>query len=201
MLKRWYFQAIASRSLRRVSAVVACSHNDQRMFEPIADRVQLIENAVRIPYALELSRKRANRFLYVGRLAPNKEVPNLLNAWAVASRQRPGLELHLAGPDTDGQLGSYERLLNKLGIQSSAKFLGNIDDDSLIREFREASVFVSASSQEGFGLSAVEAMGYGCIPLLNRNSAFTRLLVDQFPRLPYRLCKLSFSGTANRPTC
>ena len=51
---------------------------------------------------------------------------------------------------------------------SNVEFTGFIDDETLYSLYREASVYVQASLHEGFGLSLVEAMLGGCIPVVTR---------------------------------
>jgi alpha-1,3-mannosyltransferase len=48
----------------------------------------------------------------------------------------------------------------------------------LIEEYARARVFVSASEHEGFGISAVEAMAAGCVPVLSDIPAFRRLVTN-----------------------
>jgi len=63
-----------------------------------------------------------------------------------------------------------------LGIGDRVTFTGAVSDAELIDEYARARVFVSASEHEGFGISAVEAMAAGCVPVLSDIPAFRRLI-------------------------
>jgi alpha-1,3-mannosyltransferase len=63
-----------------------------------------------------------------------------------------------------------------LGIGDRVTFVGPVSDADLIAEYARARVFVSASEHEGFGISAVEAMAAGCVPVLSDIAAFRRLV-------------------------
>lgn len=174
-VKRLYFFGLQNLVMRHVDAVAACSKTDAALFERISARVVLIENAVDTSMYLALSRDRQQqgRCLYVGRLSDNKGIPDLLGAFAAAKRQGAAFQLRLVGRDSDGNRANYARLAAALGIGDRVVFVGEIDQQDLLEEYRLAQVFVSASRYEGFGLSAIEAKAAGCQLILNANAAFT----------------------------
>ena len=67
-------------------------------------------------------------------------------------------------------------LAGELGIGDRVTFTGAVSDAELVEEYARARVFVSASEHEGFGISAVEAMAAGCVPVLSDIAAFRRLV-------------------------
>lgn len=105
-----------------------------------------------------------NRLLFVGRLDTNhsyKRVDLLLEALRALATQHPSLSLHVVG---SGNLrAEHEQLSRRMGIENRVTFLGDVDDESLRKEYQEAAVFVlpSPTSSEGFGLVTVEAMACG----------------------------------------
>jgi alpha-1,3-mannosyltransferase len=52
----------------------------------------------------------------------------------------------------------------------------NVDDAAMPERLSRCSYFVSASQYEGFGLTAVEALGAGLIPVLNAIPSFTKIV-------------------------
>ena len=173
-IKNIYFHRLIPRVLRHVDVVAACSSSDAALFARVTGRVTLIENAIDVRPYLELSvaEKLRNRVLYVGRLAENKGVGNLLRAAAFARSAGANFDLRLVGPDADNTRPAFEALARELGLADCVTFTGRVDQEQLIKEYAQAAVCVSASRYEGFGLSALEAKAAGCRLLLNANEAF-----------------------------
>jgi alpha-1,3-mannosyltransferase len=116
------------------------------------------------------------RVITVGRLAPNKNLPALLQMFARARELRPSLSLAVVG---DGYLRTeLEQQAAELNIASAARWTGEIDDASLRAELGTAEIFLSAASYEGFGLALLEAMAAGLIPVVNGIEAFRDVIVD-----------------------
>ena len=90
--------------------------------------------------------------LGVGTLEPRKNLPALLDAFALLRQRRPELTLALAGLE-----GWEERPLEGEGV----RLLGFVPDDELARLYRGASAFAYPSRFEGFGIPVVEALASG----------------------------------------
>ena len=90
--------------------------------------------------------------LAVSTLEPRKNLPALVEAFAVLRRQRPELTLVLAGLS-----GWEDRPLDAEGV----RLLGFVEDDELARLYRGASAFAYPSTFEGFGMPVVEALASG----------------------------------------
>jgi glycosyltransferase involved in cell wall biosynthesis len=95
--------------------------------------------------------------LFAGRLAPNKGLPHLIEAWAgLAPSKR--LPLVLVGEDW-GMRASLERRALELGVDREMVFLGNVRDiHDYVAVFAGATLFVLPSEYEAFGLVLLEAM-------------------------------------------
>ncbi len=180
LVKRLWFHGVQRAVLAGVKAVVAGSRNDQTLFERVSRRVVLIENAVDVEplLALPATGRIAERCLYVGRLSANKGLPALLGAFGAARRLGRAFTLHCVGPDPDGMRSTLERLAREADIAAQVTFTGEVDADRLRREYAEATLFVSASRYEGFGLSAIEARAAGCRLVLQANDAFRANFAD-----------------------
>lgn len=176
-LKRLYFNAITRRSLKS-AVVVPNSASDERRFGPYAHRAFRINNA--IDYAAFAARPRQRvpgRIVTVGRLAPNKNLAGLLNAFALAHLTRPDLSLVVVG---DGQLRTeLERQAAMLKIVDAVRWAGEVNDAALCAELSEAEIFASAATYEAFGLALLEAMAAGVIPVANDIEAFRDVLVNE----------------------
>lgn len=101
-------------------------------------------------------------FLFAGRFVKEKNLPLLLEAWAIFSAAHPQARLVLAG---DGpEKAGIERLLADPGLRSSIRFAGVAQD--VAAYYRAADFFVLPSDTEGMSNALLEAMSCGLIPLV-----------------------------------
>jgi glycosyltransferase involved in cell wall biosynthesis len=99
--------------------------------------------------------------VYVGRLAREKGLDVLLDAWVEVVRARPGARLRLLG---EGPVrSSLEQQAARLGIRSSVELTGAVADP--ISTLRAADLFILPSREEGMSIALLEAMALG-IPVL-----------------------------------
>ncbi|MBA2446886.1 MAG: glycosyltransferase family 4 protein [Chloroflexi bacterium] len=99
-----------------------------------------------------------------GRLAPIKGIHDIIGAMPVLARRCPSVRLEIAGEGPEEP--SLAALADRLGVRSAVDFLGWQTD--LEPMYRRWSVFVQPSHYEGFGMSALEAMGAG-LPVVATN--------------------------------
>lgn len=177
LFKRVYFNIFQRFVLKGVDRIAACSQSDLDLFKVISPKPELVLNAVDLNnlLALPLNQKVKNRFLYVGRLANNKGLSQLLTTFSELYKKEKDFELHIVGPDTDKCMVDLQTITENLSLMDNVKFLGKVTDEELLQEYKFANFFVSASEYEGFGLSAVEAQASGCQLILQNNSAFSSL--------------------------
>jgi glycosyltransferase involved in cell wall biosynthesis len=115
----------------------------------------------------------ARFLLFVGRLAPNKRVPVLIQAMAQLRDLVPPVHAVIVGDTGDVYRTEAERCLQQaqdLGIAEHVHFLGKLSEDELIAAYRSASLFVMPSAHEGFCLPVIEAMACG-LPVLAARAA------------------------------
>ncbi len=101
--------------------------------------------------------------LYVGRMARNKRLTDLVEALALVVEQHPDAVLLLVG---DNQFGSYREYASEvqqhaeaLGCDQHLIFTGQVP--RLEPYYRLCDLFVTASLHEGFCMPVVEAMSHG----------------------------------------
>lgn len=96
-------------------------------------------------------------FLYVGRFAPEKNLPLLLRAFRDVMSTHPECRLTLCG-DGPGRT-ALESLIIELGMQDSVTVIPWTQDVATI--MAEADVVCLSSDHEGWGMVLVEAMAVG----------------------------------------
>lgn len=136
-------------------------------FIPSTDEIAQSEARLRVKLPL------ACRFIiYVGGLAPHKNISGLLDGFAMAA-DKPGMEdIHIAlvgDPGGDGFHSNYDTLLQKVKndprLHARVHFTGYVSDEDLVLLYSSALAVALASFSEGFGLPAIEAMSCG-LPVL-----------------------------------
>jgi glycosyltransferase involved in cell wall biosynthesis len=113
--------------------------------------------------------------MFVGRLAPEKQLQSLIRGFAGAAAQRPEALLVLVG---DGpERPSLERMARDLGIDSRVRFTGRVNAADIPVWLKAADTFALVSSLEGFPCSLVEAMSVA-LPSVVSDIPANRQLID-----------------------
>ena len=95
----------------------------------------------------------------VGRLVPHKHFDTLIRVAAEARLAVPDLELVIVGEGYERP--SLEGLVASLGAEAWVSLPGRVDDEALVRYYREAWVVGATSNAEGFGMTLTEAAACG----------------------------------------
>jgi alpha-1,3-mannosyltransferase len=179
LLKRAYFALVARALLPRTEAVIADSTQDFALFRPITEKTVLIENGVDFARFAGL-RKEAEKglLLYVGRLASNKRVDNLIRVFRHVKARFNEARLVLVGCDFEGIASDLRNLAVGQGVGDAVIFAGEVSDVVMDKYLERAQLFVSASEYEGFGISTVEAMSASTVPVVNSIPPFQNLIED-----------------------
>lgn len=156
-------QYLLSASDASTAVSESLARDTRRLFCPGPDpcRIEVIPNFVdteRFSPQVEgsKSKKKHPRAVHVSNFRPVKRVPWLIEAFARAT-QGTQAELVLVG-DGPTRSESCERA-RRLGLGARVRFLG--ERDALPELLSPADVFLLSSSEESFGLSALEALSCG----------------------------------------
>jgi glycosyltransferase involved in cell wall biosynthesis len=104
--------------------------------------------------------------LYAGNIRPQKNIPRLVEAFAVARTQLENdpryknLRLIIIG-DEISKYPAVRRAVMQSRVEHAVRFLGFVPFDTLRVFYELASAFVFPSLYEGFGLPPLEAMASG----------------------------------------
>lgn len=161
----WLTRMMLPKMVRSVSRVIALDAETRReaVASGVSDhRIEIIRNAVLLQGAVQGRRRGESGFLFVGRLARQKRVACLLEAYSrLLQSNTSSPELVIAG-DGD-QRASLESAAARMGIASRCSFLGQVSgpEDALA----EAACLINPSESEGFPNAVLEALAYG-VPVL-----------------------------------
>ncbi|MEO8256949.1 MAG: glycosyltransferase [Acidobacteriota bacterium] len=141
-----------------------------RVDDSVAGKIQVIEHGIleldcpipdREHARVELKLEReAEVALFVGRISPHKGITDLIDAFAIASRDRPRLRLILAGAPEDS-FDPHEAQIRRLGVagkvQAYPRFVSEQFKATLYGAADVAVMPHKESSQSGMGLEALAA--------------------------------------------
>lgn len=165
--------------LHRSDAIICVSSAERdlllRDFPFAANKIEVIPNGVRVdelqravPYPSE-----DPVVLCVGRLEPYKRFDDVVRAFRdVKSPAR----LVIVGDGS--QLDELRSLAGRLGLAGRVDLVGAVDDDELYRWFRTASVLVSMSEHEAFGMVPLEAAAAGSRVVLSDIPAHREIFAE-----------------------
>ncbi len=116
--------------------------------------------------------------LFVGRLASNKGLVRLVDAFAPLVRQDPSATLVLVGAD-GGMAASVDQRARELGVAPAVRRLGFLaSEGELAAAYREARVAVLPSDYEAFGLVLLEALAQGTPVVASRVGGIPEVVED-----------------------
>jgi glycosyltransferase involved in cell wall biosynthesis len=106
--------------------------------------------------------------------APMKGIATLLEAFAKLRTERPELELLLVTRPVPG--GRTEKLIDRLSISDSVRFVHGISDAELVELMGSAEVACVPSLYEGFSLPTAELMACGTPLIASRAGAIPEVV-------------------------
>ena len=167
------YPALARRHARRAAHVVVPSRYTagevvRRLGVP-RERIAICPNGAP-PWTPRPAPPAAGHLLFVGSLAPRKNVAGLLAAYARLAAQRADVpDLVLAGGAApDGTDTEWRRALDDSRLAGRVRRTGYVDASTLRSLYVGACALVLPSFDEGFGLPALEAMTLG-VPVVASN--------------------------------
>jgi glycosyltransferase involved in cell wall biosynthesis len=133
------------------------------------------------PLRQKLGLEGASILLFVGRLAPNKRVPLLVEALGRLRALVPQVHAVVVGDTGDlyqAQADLCQQRATALGVADRLHLLGTIPDEALREAYRTADVLVMPSLAEGFCIPVIEAMACGVPVLAARAGALPETVGD-----------------------
>jgi glycosyltransferase involved in cell wall biosynthesis len=133
-----------------------------------------IELPPEVPVRDEALTARPIRLISVGRLERVRGLDDLLEALGLSGAEdRYRLTIVGDGPHRR----ALEDLAEARGLRRTVRFVGQVDDETLGRHWRESDLFVNPEwSQPAFGLTSLEALGWG-LPVLGTTTGATPEIV------------------------
>jgi glycosyltransferase involved in cell wall biosynthesis len=172
---------VLGRAAYQVSAFVCISKGlEQAVLErhPTGTLVRSIPYGVPIPESVAKKPNGRLRLAYVGRLAEEqKRISEVTHGLCRAVREVPGTEALIYG---DGPArAAVEQILREEGNGLPVQLVGFVENDQIPKHLLECHAVVLLSDHEGLGLSLLEGMASGVVPIGLRGApGVTEFVVD-----------------------
>jgi len=177
-----YYNMIEKRKIEAASAYIAVGlteyHNLRKHFDK---RVHLLSNGIK-PISVTIEKSTTQevkyKFLFLSRLHKKKGVVPLLEGWLNSKAFRHGAQLKIVGPD-EGELDKLNQIMTYRSMNintSTVSIKGPTYGAEKETMLREADFFVLPSLSEGFPTAVLEAMSYGCLPIISEGCNFPQAL-------------------------
>ncbi len=176
-IKKVWFNTLTRVSASAYRDVVCCSLSDLETFKPIAgSQATLIENGADTDkFADRASLRPVKGLITIGRFSTNKQLPRLIATMRALVDRDPDWRLTIAGVASDLSETDLRQAIAAHRLEHAVNLVVGASNEDIARFMEQASLFVSASDYEGFGLVAIEAMSAGLIPVLQPNDAYKAL--------------------------
>lgn len=127
-----------------------------------------------------------NALLTVSRLVPAKGLDRVIDAAALL-KNKVDFHLYMGGGSTSGEKSKEEEateaqllaMVKKYKIEDKVTFLGFVDHDNILPSYyRKADVFILGGRYEPFGLTPLEAMACGTVPIVSSVAGSREVIID-----------------------
>ncbi|HKK79919.1 MAG TPA: glycosyltransferase [Phaeodactylibacter sp.] len=174
-------QRLASRAYRAADGLTAVSHHMARQVESLAGghEVLVIPNSVDTDffYPKDQVRLPPRVLLSIGDPWYKKGHDITIKALAVLKSRGYYMELWL-GDKIPGRAALEKEICN-LGLQEQVKFLGLLSREEVRQVMHKASIYISASRVEPFGVTMIEALACGIPVIATRTAGGIDIIGDQ----------------------
>jgi len=168
--------------LKKVKAIIAVSNFTKKALTDIGipdNRIFVSSNAIDlngINKAERYSTEKVFDGAFVGRIAKEKGVFDLLEVWKKILKSKKNAKLLIIGSGLE--LASLERKIAANGLRDNVLIRGRCNNEELYGSLKSSKVFVFPSLFEGWGIAVAEALACG-IPVVAYNIPALREVFGQ----------------------
>jgi glycosyltransferase involved in cell wall biosynthesis len=172
------YPALAAAHARRADGIIV---NSQHTARQVVERFAIDPERITVCYPgnpgwpRQTTAPHGGAILFIGTAEPRKNLRCLIEAYESLRARRPDApDLVVAGAGSD----SLEAVLNRSPAKARIRLTGYVSDDVRQRLYREAAVLVLPSLDEGFGITALEAMTTGTPVVASNRGALPEVVGD-----------------------
>jgi glycosyltransferase involved in cell wall biosynthesis len=119
-----------------------------------------------------------NLVVTTSRLEPNKLLERIPQ---IAAQTGKNIQFAIIGRlCSKATLSNLQTLVKKLGLTDRVKFYPNASAETKIDLLKRAKIYLHTMVGEHFGISIVEAMALGCVPIVHNSGGMTEFVPPQY---------------------
>lgn len=120
-----------------------------------------------------------NRLLFVGGIEERKGLEVLINALYTVKKTIPNITLSVVGGvRSPFYYADIVKLICDLKLDKNVNFIGKVNDDKLMAEYSNSSIYISPSFEESEGITILEAMATGTPVIATRSGGSESIIKD-----------------------
>jgi len=163
-------------TLLRTHAVVVPSAFLEEVFRKRMVAVDIVPNVIDLSRFFPARREPGEYHLIVTRnLEDIYDIPTALRAFAIVQKHLPGARLTVAG--SGPKFAELQKLCEAMGIASSVRFTGRLDNERVAELYRLADLMLNPSLADNMPISLLEAMASG-VPVVSTRVGGVPYLVE-----------------------
>jgi len=169
-------------SFNHCDVVISVSKSSQReLLENTTPKKNvLIYNAVPPNKFIPGNVKKKNIVLTIGRINNNSIKIKGIDTLIETAKYLPEIPFYIVGPIEDNSIDDLKKKSPK-----NVHFLGEIENEELIKYYQIAKVYAQLSYHESFGVAIAEAMLCNCVPVVTKQYAIPEIVGNTGYYVPY----------------
>lgn len=122
---------------------------------------------------------KSNIYLYVGGFNRRKNPLFTIELFSQILTIDDSAKLYICGGTDDAELFQFAaQTIKKYKIEDSVVILGKISKEKLFELYSISKYILAPSEFDTFNMAVLEAMNYGCVPIISQNCGIKDLVVD-----------------------
>ena len=166
--RKLFWKLMLSYCFSRATLVTANSKSLMGQLIPRVSpkKLKLVENPVDQPMIDVALNKKEKTIIFTGRLVAQKNLQTLIQAFGELNKTQPDWSLKIFGDGPEKH--KLISTCNAIGLDPEGVFRGVLPNCN--KEYLNSSIFVLPSKYEGTPNSLLEAMSFGCVPVVSNTS-------------------------------
>lgn len=114
------------------------------------------------------NQKRTNTIVTISRYSPKRHLETI----PLIAKHTNSAEFIIMGNADETSVGTIQslcKLIDKFGLKRKIKLLTNVPRSTLLNTLSTSKVYLHVMPQEHFGISVIEAIANGCVPVVHRS--------------------------------
>jgi len=173
---RWNCCNMESYILNKVENIISVS---EYVSKSISKNTEIISNPVDPKFFNVKKYPIRNQLLYIGGIEERKGLDVLIKALHIVKMQNPDIRLEVVGSIRSPVYYEYiTKLMYEYNLIKNINFVGKVNDEKLMAEYSNTSIYISPSFEESEGITILEAMATGTPVIATRSGGSECVIKD-----------------------